>query len=65
MGNLIKPKVVIGRTADKITEFVREHDIDLVVMGTTSLKGISKIAAIGSVARKVSETSVCPVILVR
>jgi len=60
----MEPKLVVGHAPDKITEFIREQNIDLVVMGTTSLQGIAKIATIGSVARKVSEESPCPVILV-
>ncbi|HEX7033338.1 MAG TPA: universal stress protein [Nitrososphaera sp.] len=60
----IEPKLAVGYAPDKITEFIREQNIDLVVMGTTSLQGIAKIATIGSVARKVSEESPCPVILV-
>jgi nucleotide-binding universal stress UspA family protein len=34
-------------------------------MGTTGLSGLSKIKAIGSVARSVSEKAKCPVMLVR
>lgn len=61
---VIESRVMIGYPTDKIVEFIREQRIDLVVMGTTGLQGIAKIAAIGSVARKVSEASLCPVILV-
>lgn len=61
---VIESRVVMGYPPDKITEFIRELGIDLVVMGTTGLQGIVKIATIGSVARKVSEASSCPVILV-
>jgi nucleotide-binding universal stress UspA family protein len=61
----IESRIMIGHPPDKITEFMREQGIDLVVMGTTGLQGIAKIATIGSVARKVSEASPCPVILVQ
>jgi nucleotide-binding universal stress UspA family protein len=60
----IESRVVTGYPPDKIIEFIREQGIDLVVMGTTGLQGIAKIGTIGSVARKVSEESPCPVILV-
>lgn len=62
---VIESRVMIGCPPDKITEFVREQHIDLVVMGITGLQGIAKIATIGSVARKVSEASSCSVILVQ
>lgn len=58
-------RVVAGRQSDKIIEVIKEDNIDLVVMGTTTgLRGISRIKALGSVARKVSEASPCPVMLV-
>ncbi|MEP0824558.1 MAG: universal stress protein [Nitrososphaera sp.] len=60
----METKLLVGYPSDKITEFIRDQKVDLVVMGTTGLQGIAKIATIGSVARKVSEDSPCPVILV-
>lgn len=63
-GIQVEIKVVIGYPSDKIVEYVRDHRIDLIVMGTTSLKGIAKIKSLGSVARNVSERSECPVMLV-
>lgn len=60
----IKAKVSIGYTADKIIEFANEEQVDLIIMGTTGLTGVSKIKALGSVARKVSEMAKCPVMLV-
>jgi nucleotide-binding universal stress UspA family protein len=56
--------VSIGYTADKIIEFANEEQIDMIIMGTTGLTGVSKIKALGSVARKVSERANCPVMLV-
>jgi nucleotide-binding universal stress UspA family protein len=61
----IKAKVSIGYTADKIIEFANEEQVDLIIMGTTGLTGISRIKALGSVARTVSEMAKCPVMLVR
>jgi nucleotide-binding universal stress UspA family protein len=61
----IKAKVSIGYTADKIVEFASNNKVDLIIMGTTRLKGISRIKALGSVARAVSEMARCPVMLVR
>ena len=60
----IKAKVSIGYTADKTIEFANEEHVDLIIMGTTGLTGVSRIKALGSVARKVSELAKCPVMLV-
>jgi nucleotide-binding universal stress UspA family protein len=61
----IKAKVLIGYTADKIIEFANEEQVDLIIMGTTGLTGVSRIKALGSIARAVSEMAKCPVMLVR
>ncbi len=60
-GISVEIKAVIRYPTDRIIEYVRDHKIDLIVMGTTSLKGISRIKFLGSVARNVSERSECPV----
>lgn len=59
----VKTKVVLGHPPSKIIEYIREEKIDMVVIGTLGHKGISQIAGLGSVARRVSEDSPCPVIL--
>lgn len=61
----INLKVSIGLPADKIMETANEEKVDLVIIGTTGLTGVSKIKALGSVARNVSERATCPVMLVR
>lgn len=54
-----------GVASEEILKFVQDNKIDMVVMGSGKrLKGISKIAALGSVTRKVSEMADCPVLLV-
>lgn len=53
-----------GNTSKEILQAIKRNRIDLVVIGTTSRKGISKIRALGSVARKISEEAPCPVLLV-
>ncbi|HZD34535.1 MAG TPA: universal stress protein [Nitrososphaeraceae archaeon] len=60
----VKSKVTIGRPADRIIEFAVNEKVDLIVMGTSGLKGISRIKALGSVARGVSERAPCSVMLV-
>jgi nucleotide-binding universal stress UspA family protein len=61
----VKPEVTIGLPADKIIEIAVAENVDLIIMGTTGLTGVSKIKALGSVARNVSERAKCPVMLVR
>jgi nucleotide-binding universal stress UspA family protein len=61
----LKPEVTIGLPTDKILGMAIKENVDLIVMGTTGLKGVSKIKAFGSVARNVSERAKCPVMLVR
>jgi len=61
----VQPKVTIGLPADKIMDMATEENVDLIVIGTTGLKGVSKIKALGSVARNVSERAKSPVMLVR
>lgn len=61
---IVEIKAIIGDPSDRIIEYVKDNSIDLIVMGTTSLKGISKIKSLGSITRNVSERSGCPVMLV-
>jgi nucleotide-binding universal stress UspA family protein len=60
----VETKVVIGNTPDMIIEFATNEKVELIVMGTSGLKGISRIKALGSIARSVSERAPCPVMLV-
>jgi nucleotide-binding universal stress UspA family protein len=54
-----------GDAAEEIVKFAKENEVDLIVMGSRRLEGVSKIVvALGSVARKVSERAFCPVMLV-
>ena len=57
-------RVVIGSPSEKILEFANANQIDLIIMGSQRLETISKIQALGSVARKVSEAADCPVLIV-
>lgn len=57
--------VLVGKSpVDKIVEFASNNKVDLIVMGTRGLSGISKIRALGSVSRGVAERADCPVLLV-
>ena len=51
--------------ADKIMEMAIEENVDLIVMGNVGLSRFSKLKALGSVSRNVSERAKCPVMLVR
>jgi len=54
-----------GNVAEKILEYAKAKKVDMIVMGSSNrLKGLSKIKALGSITRKVSELSDCPVLIV-
>lgn len=59
----LQTQVLIGNPSDEIIKFVNDEKIELIIMGTTGLGGLSKIVS-GSVARNVSEKASCPVMLV-
>ena len=59
------PQVVIGNPAQVIIDVAnKKQKVDLIIMGSTGLKGISKVRALGSVSRHVCENANCPVMLV-
>ncbi len=58
-------KCLTGDIAEKILEYAHDKKVDMIVMGSSNrLKGISKIKALGSVTRKVSELADCPVLII-
>lgn len=50
-----------GKTGDKIVEYAREHDIDVIVMGTHGRSPITR-GLLGSVAENVVRHATCPVL---
>jgi nucleotide-binding universal stress UspA family protein len=50
--------------ADTITDYAKAHNIDLIVMGTHSRRGLERLL-VGSVAEHVIRTAPCPVLTVR
>lgn len=61
----VSSEIRTGDAAQEIVKYAREAGADLIVMGSRRLEGSSKVlAALGSVARKVSERAHCPVMLV-
>lgn len=59
----LQTQVLIGNPSDEIIKFANNEKVELIIMGTTGLGGLSKIVS-GSVARNVSEKAKCPVMLV-
>ena len=59
--------VLEGDAAEKITSVINKERPYLVVVGSRRLpsRGLSKIKTLGSVARKITEESKCPVLVVR
>jgi nucleotide-binding universal stress UspA family protein len=60
----LQTQVLIGNPSCEIIKFSNNEKIDIIIIGTTGLRGLSKMVA-GSVARNVSEKAKCPVMLVR
>jgi nucleotide-binding universal stress UspA family protein len=63
------PRVLVGNTinsiSDQILKFAKDNQVDLIIMSSERLeKRISKVNALGSVSRGVSERASCPVVLI-
>ena len=54
-----------GNVPDEILGLAKRNLVDLIVIGSQGLHGIAKIKTLGSVSRKISEYSHCPVLIVR
>jgi nucleotide-binding universal stress UspA family protein len=62
----ISTEIRIGEPAEIIVEFTKQNNIDLIIMGSIGLKGISgMIKKLGSIARQVAEEVTCPVLIMR
>lgn len=57
--------IVNGNIAEEILKTAKQKLVDLIVIGSQGLHGISKIKTLGSVSRKVSELADCAVLIVR
>jgi nucleotide-binding universal stress UspA family protein len=65
-GISIKIYITAGNPSDRIVEFAANEKIDLVVIGSVGLTGVSKLfKGLGSVSRKLSERVSCPVLIIR
>lgn len=54
----------VGSPAEEIVSIANTEKVEMIVIGSRQLKG-DKMITLGSVARKVSETASCPVMIVR
>jgi nucleotide-binding universal stress UspA family protein len=62
---IVIPQVIIGNPTEVIIDVANnKQKVDLIIMGSTGLKGISKVRVLGSVSRHVCENAKCPVMLV-
>ena len=57
--------IVNGNIPEEVLRAARAKSIDLIVIGSQGLHGISRIKSLGSVSRKVAELAHCPVLIVR
>ena len=60
----IRVEILYGSPAEKIIEFAHKEKVDVIVMGNIGLSGVSKLKALGSVSRSVSERAEVPVMIV-
>lgn len=60
----VERELRVGVPAQEIVEFAREHNCDLIVMGTHGRTGLSHLL-MGSVAENVVRRAPCPVMVVR
>ena len=56
--------VEFGHPSETIVKFAKEHEIDLIVMGTHGRTGIKRVLP-GSVANAVMQATPCPVLAIR
>ena len=52
-----------GDPAHQILEYAKEHEQELIIMGSRGLSGIKEIT-LGSVSHKVTQLSKCPVLII-
>lgn len=64
VGLEIRTKLLTGHISNTIIDFAAKEKVDLIVIGNVGRSGISKIRALGSVSRSVSERAPCPVMII-
>lgn len=61
----VQVEILMGRASDSILKFANKTKTDLIIIGSQGLRGMKKLAALGSVSRRVSEEAKCPVLIIR
>ena len=61
----VQVEILMGRPSDSILKFATKTKTDLIVIGSHGLRGVNKLAVLGSVSRRVSEEAKCPVMIIR
>jgi len=61
----IDSTILYGDPSNQIIDYTKKNRVDLIVMGSNGLQGLSKIRGLGSVSRKVSEAVSCPMTIIR
>ena len=58
-------QILYGDPANQIIDYSNNNRVDLIVMGSNGLQGLSKFKGLGSVSRKVSEAVSRPMTIMR
>ena len=65
-GTSINIFITAGNPSDRIVDYATNEKIDLIIIGSVGLTGVSKFfKGLGSVSRNVSERVSCPVLIIR
>jgi nucleotide-binding universal stress UspA family protein len=57
-------EIGVGSPPSEIIKRAKAENVDIIIMGSRKFKSVGKLKSLGSVARRVSEMSECPVMLV-
>jgi nucleotide-binding universal stress UspA family protein len=57
-------EILYGNPAERIIEFAHKEKVNVIVLGNVGLSGFSRLKALGSVSRSVSERAEVPVMIV-
>ena len=57
-------EVGLGEPADKIVKYAKDHEMELIIIGSRGLGGINSVL-LGSVSQRVTQQSSCPVMIVK
>ncbi|MDQ2685022.1 MAG: universal stress protein [Thermoproteota archaeon] len=65
VGIKLESSILYGDPANQIIDYSNNNRVDLIVMGSNGLQGLSKFKGLGSVSRKVSEAVYRPMTIIR